>query len=97
MLQGRSDLVALARPHLANPYFTLHAAAHYGFKPQPWPKQYLTGKAQAFRIAERENEATRELRLKAKPPSHAVEADGLETVDKAEPQKADALLVEQGD
>ena len=27
---GRADLVALGRPHLANPYFTLHAAAQYG-------------------------------------------------------------------
>ena len=97
LLQGRSDLVALARPHLANPYFTLHAAAHYGYKPQPWPKPYLTGKAQAFRIAERENEATRELRLKARPPSHAVEVDEVGAAGEAILQQADALLVEQGD
>ena len=27
---GRADLVALARPHLVDPYFTLQAAAWYG-------------------------------------------------------------------
>ncbi len=89
LLQGRSDLVALARPHLTNPYFTLHAAAHYGYKPQPWPKQYLSGKAQAFRLAERENEAAKELRLKVKPASHAVE-----TVERKARAQAD-LLVER--
>ncbi len=34
---GRADLVALARPHLADPYFTLHAAAQLGYDAQPWP------------------------------------------------------------
>ena len=29
---GRADLVALARPHLADPYFTLRAAAWYGVR-----------------------------------------------------------------
>jgi len=37
---GRADLVALARPHLADPYFTLHAAAEQGFGAQYWPPQY---------------------------------------------------------
>ncbi len=38
---GRADLVALARPHLADPYFTLHAAAEQGYDAQSWPSQYL--------------------------------------------------------
>jgi len=38
---GRADLVALARPHLADPYLALHAAASYGFDGQYWPPQYL--------------------------------------------------------
>ncbi len=40
---GRADLCALARPHLADPYFTLHAAAEQGVD-VPWPKQYAPGK-----------------------------------------------------
>jgi anthraniloyl-CoA monooxygenase len=43
---GRADLCALARPHLADPYWTLHAAAQLGYSAMPWPKQYLNGKAQ---------------------------------------------------
>ena len=41
---GRADLVALARPHLTNPHFTLQAAAFYGVKQQRWPIPYETGK-----------------------------------------------------
>jgi len=46
---GRADLVALARPHLADPYFTLHAAAQLGYDDQHWPEQYLTGREQYLR------------------------------------------------
>jgi anthraniloyl-CoA monooxygenase len=46
---GRADLCALARPHLADPYWTLHAAAQLGYTEMPWPKQYLNGKAQLER------------------------------------------------
>ncbi|HLU37813.1 MAG TPA: bifunctional salicylyl-CoA 5-hydroxylase/oxidoreductase [Planctomycetota bacterium] len=42
---GRADLCCMARPHLGNPYLTLHAAAKYGFVDQPWPGQYLPGRA----------------------------------------------------
>jgi anthraniloyl-CoA monooxygenase len=41
---GRADLCALARPHLFDPYLTLHAAAEYGFPDAAWPGQYLLGK-----------------------------------------------------
>jgi anthraniloyl-CoA monooxygenase len=50
---GRADLVALARTHLSDPHFTLHAAASQGFDEQRWPKQYLAGKDQLERSAER--------------------------------------------
>ncbi|HEX6000857.1 MAG TPA: bifunctional salicylyl-CoA 5-hydroxylase/oxidoreductase [Hyphomicrobiaceae bacterium] len=43
---GRADLCALARPHLADPAWTLHEAARIGFHDVPWPKQYLSGKRQ---------------------------------------------------
>jgi anthraniloyl-CoA monooxygenase len=46
---GRADLCALARPHLADPYWTLHAAAAAKFGAQPWPVQYLPGKDQLER------------------------------------------------
>jgi len=79
LLQGRADLVALARTHLTDPYFTLHAAAHYDYRPQHWPNQYLTGKRQAFRLAEKEREQWLEARRAMKPPSHQVKEDPRET------------------
>jgi anthraniloyl-CoA monooxygenase len=65
---GRADLCALARPHLADPHFTLRAAAHYGYQPQRWPSPYLTAKSQAERLALRENERMDELVEAAAPP-----------------------------
>jgi anthraniloyl-CoA monooxygenase len=41
---GRADLVALARPHLLDPYFTLHAAVAQGWTGVHWPSQYLAGR-----------------------------------------------------
>ncbi|VVE82756.1 bifunctional salicylyl-CoA 5-hydroxylase/oxidoreductase [Pandoraea sputorum] len=43
---GRADLCALARPHLADPFWTLHEAAKIGYKDLPWPSQYYSGKRQ---------------------------------------------------
>lgn len=43
---GRADLCAIARPHLANPAWTLEAAARQGYSAQWWPRQYLAGKQQ---------------------------------------------------
>ena len=53
---GRADLCALARPHLSNPHFALHAAAELGHAEQVWPKQYLTGKAQFERTLKRDSD-----------------------------------------
>jgi anthraniloyl-CoA monooxygenase len=50
---GRADLCALARPHLSDPNWTLHAAAQLGYTGQPWPLQYLTGKQQLERLMQR--------------------------------------------
>ncbi|HWO87572.1 MAG TPA: bifunctional salicylyl-CoA 5-hydroxylase/oxidoreductase [Gemmatimonadales bacterium] len=47
---GRADLVALARPHLANPNWTQHAALEQGFAQQWWPVQYLRGREQLERL-----------------------------------------------
>jgi anthraniloyl-CoA monooxygenase len=46
---GRADLVALARPHLANPNWTLHEAAKLDSHEVSWPKQYQTGRDQLYR------------------------------------------------
>jgi anthraniloyl-CoA monooxygenase len=43
---GRADLCAIARPHLADPAWTLHEAARIGITDIAWPKQYATAKAQ---------------------------------------------------
>jgi anthraniloyl-CoA monooxygenase len=50
---GRADLCALARPHLADPFWTLHAAAELDYIEVEWPSQYLTGKAQLERNLQR--------------------------------------------
>ncbi|MGQ0613639.1 MAG: bifunctional salicylyl-CoA 5-hydroxylase/oxidoreductase [Planctomycetaceae bacterium] len=44
LLAGRADLCVLARAHLGDPYWTLHAAAAQGYAALPWPKQYLAVK-----------------------------------------------------
>ena len=53
---GRADLCALGRPHLADPHWTLHAAAQLGWKDQHWPNQYLSGKGQLERNLKRQQE-----------------------------------------
>jgi anthraniloyl-CoA monooxygenase len=67
---GRADLVALARPHLTDPYFTMKAAAWYDAPAIHCPPQYLAGKDQIFRNSARDREDLKELKLKAKPKGH---------------------------
>jgi anthraniloyl-CoA monooxygenase len=55
---GRADLCALARPHLSDPHWTLHAAAQLGWKEQHWPWQYTSGKEQLERLIERAKSMT---------------------------------------
>ena len=40
LASGCADLCALARPHLYDPYFTLHAAAEQQVRDVAWPDQY---------------------------------------------------------
>lgn len=56
LMAGRADLVALARPHLADPYWTLHAAAQLGDRGVKWPDPYLPGRDQLYRLAERQDQ-----------------------------------------
>jgi anthraniloyl-CoA monooxygenase len=51
LMAGRADLVCLARPHLANPYWTLHAAAKLGDRGEAWPPPYYAGRDQLYRLA----------------------------------------------
>ena len=56
LMAGRADLVCMARPHLSDPYWTLHAAAELGDEAEVWPNPYLAGKRQLERLKERERE-----------------------------------------
>ncbi len=50
---GRADICCLARPHLADPYWSLHAAARLGYDQIAWPPQYLAGRDQLLRNLQR--------------------------------------------
>ncbi|WP_157014810.1 bifunctional salicylyl-CoA 5-hydroxylase/oxidoreductase [Mesorhizobium xinjiangense] len=58
LMAGRADLVCLARPHLADPYWTLHAAAQLGDRGVTWPDPYRAGRDQLYRLAERQEAMT---------------------------------------
>ena len=59
LMAGRADLVCVGRPHLADPYWTLHEAARIGDRHADWPLPYLAGRDQAWRLADREAEVIR--------------------------------------
>lgn len=53
LMAGRADLVCLARPHLADPYWTLRQGAAIGDRHAAWPLPYGPGRDQAWRLADR--------------------------------------------
>ena len=59
LMAGRADLVCLARPHLADPYWTLHAAVELGDTHVKWPAPYEAGRDQAYRLREKAAEVIR--------------------------------------
>ncbi len=61
LMAGRADLCCLARSHLANPYWTLHAAAQLGYAGETWPKPYLSGRDQLQRLAARSETASEQV------------------------------------
>jgi anthraniloyl-CoA monooxygenase len=67
---GRADLVALGRPHLVDPSFTMRAAAWYGAE-IACPPQYLPGKEQIFRNSVRDRQDFEDLKIKGKPKTRA--------------------------
>ncbi|HEY8565041.1 MAG TPA: bifunctional salicylyl-CoA 5-hydroxylase/oxidoreductase [Beijerinckiaceae bacterium] len=68
---GRADLVALGRPHLVDPFFTMKAAAWYGAQGQFCPLQYAPGQDQIARNSVRDRADLDDLKLKAKPKTRA--------------------------
>jgi anthraniloyl-CoA monooxygenase len=54
---GRADLCALARPHLADPAWTLHEAARLQSRHVDWPFPYLSGRDQLYRELSKQKEA----------------------------------------
>ena len=58
LMAGRADLVAIGRPHLADPYWTLHAATALG-DGADWPLPYHAGRDQARRLAQKQAEEIR--------------------------------------
>ncbi len=57
LMAGRADLVAVGRPHLADPYWTFHEAARIGDRnATDWPKPYEAGRDQMWRLADRDAE-----------------------------------------
>lgn len=59
---GRADLVAIGRPHLIDPMWTLRAAAGAGYRGVAVPRPYEAGMAQLARNMAREAEMTQALR-----------------------------------
>ncbi len=54
---GRADLCAIARPHLADPAWTLHEAAKLQSRHVSWPLPYLSGRDQLYREISKQKEA----------------------------------------
>ena len=60
LMAGRADLVAVGRPHLSDPYWTLHEGSKIGDRTAPdWPLPYLAGRDQSWRLADKEAETLR--------------------------------------
>ena len=54
---GRADLCAVARPHLADPAWTLHEAARLQSRDVQWPRPYESGRDQLYREVSRQKAA----------------------------------------
>ncbi|MDX1715438.1 MAG: bifunctional salicylyl-CoA 5-hydroxylase/oxidoreductase [Anderseniella sp.] len=63
LMAGRADLVCIGRPHLSDPYWTLHAAVELGDDGTSWPAPYLAGRDQAYRLAERAAQQAQEFKV----------------------------------
>ncbi|NPD14837.1 bifunctional salicylyl-CoA 5-hydroxylase/oxidoreductase [Xinfangfangia sp. D13-10-4-6] len=59
LMAGRADLVMIGRMHLADPYWTLHAAIDQGEAAATWPAPYRHGQVTLTRLHQRQQEAIR--------------------------------------
>jgi anthraniloyl-CoA monooxygenase len=64
---GRADLVALARPHLTDPNFTIRAAAWYGVEGVAFPPQYFMGRDALYRNLRRDREELEDMKRRVRP------------------------------
>jgi anthraniloyl-CoA monooxygenase len=64
LMAGRADLVAVGRPHLADPYWTLHEATRIGDRAATdWPLPYLAGRDQAWRLSDKDRQSEEAARV----------------------------------
>ena len=78
LASGKADLVALARPHLANPYFTLQASAWYQHMGAVLAAAVPLGPRPGVpQRAARARRADRTCGCKARPASHEVKDGGV--------------------
>ncbi|WP_375459802.1 bifunctional salicylyl-CoA 5-hydroxylase/oxidoreductase [uncultured Enterovirga sp.] len=68
---GRADLVALGRPHLVDPSFTLRAGAWYGAPGLTAPQPYAPGLDQILRNSVRDRADMDDLRRRGRPKTRA--------------------------
>ena len=74
---GRADLCAVARPHLADPAWTLHAAAELQSRAVDWPRQYLSGRDQLYRELQKQQELLAATTAVQAPASASANEEGL--------------------
>lgn len=60
---GRADLCAVARPHLADPAWTLHEAAKLQSRAVAWPRQYESGRDQLYRELDKQRQMAAQLAM----------------------------------
>ena len=87
---GRADLCAIARPHLADPAWTLHEAAKLQSRAVDWPKQYLSGRDQMYREIAKQKE-TGSGRCSGRGQAHAEWSDDMDLEARAHSEHPDEL------
>jgi anthraniloyl-CoA monooxygenase len=74
---GRADLCAIARPHLADPAWTLHEAAKLQSRAVVWPRQYDSGRDQLYRELAKQQQMAASAPVKKTGPLSAAQEEGL--------------------
>ena len=74
---GRADLCAIARPHLADPAWTLHEAAKLQSRAVVWPRQYESGRDQLYRELAKQQQMAASAPVKKTALHSAAQEEGL--------------------